>query len=268
LIIGVLIPGGFGTRGVEGKIAAANWARTNGKPFLGICLGLQCAVVEFARNVLGKENAHTTEIDPDTLHPVVIDMPEHNQGQLGGTMRLGKRTTVFKSQDSVMKKLYGNEETIEERHRHRYEVNPSMIRDFEEAGMIFVGQDTDGTRMEIMELQGHPFYTAVQYHPEYLSRPLRPSPPFLGLILAATGKLETFLAKGCKIRENHRDDDSSDEEDEELANLVRKTFNAGISSNGDGACGDHLRTQTLNKKSPSPSTSSSTSPRSGNETPK
>ena len=106
---GVLVPGGFGTRGIEGKIAAAHWARTNDKPFLGICLGLQCAVIEFARNVLDMKDAHTTEIDPNTSHPVVIDMPEHNQGQMGGTMRLGKRTTTFTTQNSIMRQLYGNQ---------------------------------------------------------------------------------------------------------------------------------------------------------------
>ena len=106
---GVLVPGGFGTRGIEGKIAAAHWARTNDKPFLGICLGLQCAVIEFARNVLNMKDAHTTEIDPNTSHPVVIDMPEHNQGQMGGTMRLGKRTTTFTTQNSIMRQLYGNQ---------------------------------------------------------------------------------------------------------------------------------------------------------------
>ncbi len=104
---GVLVPGGFGTRGVEGKVAAAHWARTNGKPFLGVCLGLQCAVIEFARNELGLEGANTTEIDPDTKHPVVVDMPEHNQGDMGATMRLGRRRTVFKTQNSILRKLYG-----------------------------------------------------------------------------------------------------------------------------------------------------------------
>lgn len=229
---GVLIPGGFGKRGVEGKIAAAQWARTTGKPLLGICLGLQCAVIEFARNVLGKEAANSTEINPDTPHPVVVDMPEHNTGEMGGTMRLGKRQTVFKSSDSIMKQLYGNENIIEERHRHRYEVNPDLVKEFESAGMIFVGQDLDATRMEIMELKNHPFYAAVQYHPEYLSRPMRPSPPYLGLILAATGKLEAFLAKGCQMREDHKDNEdySSDDDDKALTDLVKTTFMQGLSS--------------------------------------
>lgn len=112
-----MIPGGFGTRGVEGKIAAAGWARTTGKPLLGVCLGLQCAVIEFARNVLHKADAHTTEVDPNTSCPVVIDMPEHTQGDLGGTMRLGKRTTVFNTQDSVLRRLYGNRVGIEATHK-------------------------------------------------------------------------------------------------------------------------------------------------------
>ena len=111
--IGLIIPGGFGTRGVEGKIAATHWARTTNKPLLGICLGLQCAVIEFARNVLGKPDAHTTEINPDTTNPVVIDMPEHNPGDLGGTMRLGKRQTIFKTQDSILRQLYGNQVDIQ-----------------------------------------------------------------------------------------------------------------------------------------------------------
>ena len=109
LTSGLIIPGGFGTRGVEGKISAANWARTTGKPMLGVCLGLQCAVIEFARSVLLKKDAHTTEINPNTTFPVVIDMPEHTSGDLGGTMRLGKRTTIFKNQDSVLRQLYGNQ---------------------------------------------------------------------------------------------------------------------------------------------------------------
>lgn len=116
---GVIVPGGFGSRGVEGKIDAARWCRVNGLPFLGVCLGLQCAVIEFARNVLGYEDANSTEMNPDTSHPVVIDMPEHNNGLMGGTMRLGKRQTLFQTGDSVLRQMYGNVDYIEERHRHR-----------------------------------------------------------------------------------------------------------------------------------------------------
>jgi len=230
---GVLIPGGFGTRGIEGKVAAAHWARINKIPMLGICLGLQCAVIEFARNVLNKKDANSTEIDPDTPHPVVVDMPEHTQGDLGGTMRLGKRATLFNTENSVMRKLYGSQDKVEERHRHRYEVNPELIEEFESAGMKFVGRDVDNQRMEIMELEAsiHPYYAAVQYHPEYLSRPLRPSPPFLGLILASIHKLSTFIAldkrgsfdasKGGSLDGDVSDDDECDEDSIEIRELVK-----------------------------------------------
>ncbi|GAB1607828.1 CTP synthase 1-like isoform X1 [Argonauta hians] len=196
---GILVPGGFGIRGTEGKIQAAKWARTNKVPYLGICLGLQCAVVEFARNVLGMEDASSTECNPHTSSPVVIEMPEHNPGKLGGTMRLGKRKTLFTSEESVTKKLYGNVESVEERHRHRYEVNPAYVERFEENGMMFWGRSEDGERMEVMEFKDHPYYVAVQYHPEYISRPLKPSPPYLGLLLAATGKLQDFVDNGCQL---------------------------------------------------------------------
>jgi len=197
---GILVPGGFGTRGTEGKIQAAKWARENNVPYLGICLGLQISVIEFARNVLNWEGANSTELDPETKHPVVIEMPEHNPGQLGGTMRLGKRKTVFKKhKNSLSKQLYGNVDFIEERHRHRYEVNPSLTQYFEERGLEFVGQDVDGERMEIVELEGHKFYLGVQFHPEFLSRPLKPSPPYLGFILAACGKLERYLSRGSRL---------------------------------------------------------------------
>ena len=116
MIIGLLIPGGFGARGIEGKISAANWARTTNKPLLGVCLGLQCTVIEFARNVLGKKDANTTEINPETTNPVVIDMPEHNTGDLGGTMRLGKRQTIFNNQDSILRQLYGNQVSLRPSH--------------------------------------------------------------------------------------------------------------------------------------------------------
>jgi len=197
---GVLVPGGFGSRGSEGKIEAARWARKNRRPYLGICLGLQIAVIEFARDILQWEGANSTELDPDTPHPVVIEMPEHNPGQLGGTMRLGKRKTIFGKQgNSITRQLYGNVDFIEERHRHRYEVNPALTQYFEERGLHFVGQDVDGERMEIVELEDHPFYVGVQFHPEFLSRPLAPSPPYLGFILAACGKLKNFLTRGGRL---------------------------------------------------------------------
>lgn len=213
---GVLVPGGFGSRGTEGKIRAAEWARKTSKPFLGICLGLQVAVIEFARHVLDWKDANSTEIDPDTQHPVVIDMPEHNPGQMGGTMRLGKRKTIFKNVESVIKQLYRNKDCIEERHRHRYEVNPSFVEQFEERGLKFVGTDVDGQRMEIIELQEHPYFVAVQFHPEFLSRPLKPSAPYLGLILASTGKLTSYIARGYRLSPRSSLTEDSSSSDEEL----------------------------------------------------
>ncbi|UYV68005.1 CTPS1 [Cordylochernes scorpioides] len=190
---GILVPGGFGQRGVEGKIAAIKWARENKKPFLGVCLGFQCAVVEFARHVVGLKDAQSTEFNPEGPHPVVTDMPEHTSGDMGGTMRLGKRTTVFVKPDSVIQRLYNGAEQVDERHRHRYEVNPSYVSQLEDAGISFIGHDTTGARMEILELKDHPYFLGVQYHPEYLSRPLNPSPPYLGLVLASSGNLQAFL---------------------------------------------------------------------------
>lgn len=219
------MPGGFGQRGVEGKIAACRWARENRKPFLGICLGLQAAVIEYARNVLDLKDANTTEVDPDTKNPLVIDMPEHHPGQMGGTMRLGRRTTIFKG-DSVIRKLYGNVETVDERHRHRYEVNPKYVNDLEAKGLKFVGHDSEKQRMEIMELEGHPYFVATQYHPEYLSRPLKPSPPFMGFILASVGKLQSYLNQGCRLSPRQFSDESS--EDEENLRLLQASFNNSI----------------------------------------
>ncbi|KAG8223562.1 hypothetical protein J437_LFUL003026, partial [Ladona fulva] len=212
---GVIVPGGFGKRGSEGKIEACDWCRKTMKPMLGICLGLQAAVIEFSRHVLGLENANSTEVDPETPHPVVVDMPEHNPGQMGGTMRLGKRKTVFQqNHNSVLRILYGKVESIQERHRHRYEVNPAYVEKLEAAGMKFVGRDVKGERMEMMELAGHPYFVATQFHPEYLSRPLSPSPPYLGLILASIGKLSSYISRGCRLspRQHHSDEDFSDED--------------------------------------------------------
>lgn len=194
---GILVPGGFGTRGTEGMIKAANWARENKKPYLGICLGLQIAVIEFARNVCGFESANSEELDPDTETKAVVFMPEGDREKLGGTMRLGARTTVFQpgSEKSKIRKLYGSADSVEERHRHRYEVNPELVETFEAAGLKFVGRDTAGQRMQVLELDNHPYYVATQYHPEYLSRVLDPSRPILGLVAAACGKLDE-ITKG------------------------------------------------------------------------
>lgn len=187
----LIVPGGFGIRGAEGKIKATKWARENKIPFLGICLGFQMAVVEYARNVLLIDDAHSAEFDSDleSYKPLVIEMLEYldPDRKLGGTMRLGLRKTKFGPEKSIMKQLYGNQEFIEERHRHRYEINPEYVETLEKGGLRFVGKNEDGRRMEILELDpsSHPYFVAVQYHPEYLSRPFRPSPPYLGLMQAA-----------------------------------------------------------------------------------
>ena len=186
---GVLVPGGFGDRGVEGKIAAAHYARTTQTPYLGICLGLQVATIEFCRNVLGLEGANSTEFDENPPTAAVIFMPEISKTHLGGTMRLGTRPTLWQVDECKIRTLYGEGDAVDERHRHRYEVNPDLIERIEAEGLVFVGKDDTGQRCEIFELDDHPYYVGVQYHPEFKSRPGRPSPPFLGLLKASTGQL-------------------------------------------------------------------------------
>ena len=182
---GVLVPGGFGDRGIEGKILAANYSRTNNIPYLGICLGLQIATIEFCRNVLGLAGANSTEFDENVEHAAVVFMPEISKTHLGGTMRLGSRPTLWQVDECKIRSLYGEGDSVDERHRHRYEVNPDLIEAIEAAGLKFVGKDETGQRCEIFELDGHPYFVGVQYHPEFKSRPNRPSPPFLGLLQAA-----------------------------------------------------------------------------------
>jgi len=189
---GILVPGGFGQRGTEGMIAAAKWARTNKTPYLGICLGMQIAVIEFARNVCGITGASSVELNEQCSDPLVIFMPEIDKTNLGGTMRLGLRPTLFQpgSEWSRLRQLYGEKVEIHERHRHRYEVNPDYIDQLAQAGLNFIGKDDKGVRMEIIELKDHPWYVGVQFHPEYLSRVLDPSKPYLGFVAAAAGCLE------------------------------------------------------------------------------
>lgn len=183
---GVLVPGGFGDRGIEGKILAVKHARENNVPFLGICLGLQVAAIEFCRNVLGMEDANSTEFDNNPSTAAVIFMPEISKTHLGGTMRLGSRPTIWQTSTSKIRKLYGEGKSVDERHRHRYEINPDLVDAIENSGLIFVGKDDTGQRCEIFELNNHPYFVGVQYHPEFKSRPGKPSPPFLGLLMAAS----------------------------------------------------------------------------------
>ncbi|KAH7921568.1 CTP synthase [Leucogyrophana mollusca] len=187
---GILVPGGFGQRGTEGMILAIKWAREQKVPFLGICLGFQMAVLEWARSVLNLPDAQSTEFVADTPNPFVVFMPEISRTHMGGTMRLGLRPTVFDPESeswSKARKLYGGASKMWERHRHRYEVNPAQVPRLQESGLSFVGKDEKGERMQILELKDHPFFIGLQAHPELCSRPLNPSPPFLGFIAASCG---------------------------------------------------------------------------------
>jgi CTP synthase len=186
----VLVPGGFGIRGIEGKLGALKHARTHGIPTLGLCLGLQCMVIEYARNVAGLEKAASTEFDPDCPEPVISTMEEQKRfvegaGDLGGTMRLGLYPAELAA-GSVVREVYGTE-TIEERHRHRYEFNNAYREQLAAAGLVFSGTNTDLDLVEFVELPRdvHPYYVATQAHPELRSRPTRPHPLFVGLIGAA-----------------------------------------------------------------------------------
>lgn len=218
---GIVVPGGFGNRGVEGKVACVEFARKGGKPILGVCLGMQVMVIEHCRSVLGLANATSEEFagagaagadgekkqggqqegQGEEVTKAVVFMPEINPAVMGGTMRLGQRATRVTLKDgaaaqpTLAAQLYRNSEEVMERHRHRYEVNPELVPKLEAAGLRFVGKDETGTRMEIVELdrKSHPFFLGTQYHPEFQSRPLDPSPPFLGLILAASGQLDDYL---------------------------------------------------------------------------
>ncbi|MPQ43016.1 CTP synthase [Clostridium tarantellae] len=181
---GVLVPGGFGDRGVEGKIEAIRWARENKKPFLGICLGMQCAVIEYARNVCGLENAHSSELNPKTPYAVIDLMPEQKDVEdLGGTMRLGLYPCKL-TNDTFCDTAY-NEELIYERHRHRYEFNNEYRSRLEESGLVISGTSPDGRLVECVEIKNHPWFVAVQYHPELQSRPNRPHPLFKEFIKAS-----------------------------------------------------------------------------------
>ena len=186
-IDGMIIPGGFGNRGTEGMILAAQYARTKGIPFLGICLGMQMALVEFARNVVGWKDANSSELNPDTEHPVIDLMPEQaGVTQLGGTMRLGAYPCKL-VRGTLAHRLFGREE-IQERHRHRYEVNNELREQLAAAGLTFSGISPDGRIVEMIEWNRHPYYIGTQGHPEFKSRPNRAHPLFAGLVMAAVSR--------------------------------------------------------------------------------
>lgn len=188
---GIIVPGGFGSRGVEGKIKAIEFCRKNNLPYLGLCYGLQMAVVEFARHICGLKTAHTTEVSPETKHPVIHTLPEQirnlDEKQMGGTMRLGSYTCELKPGSTAFK-TYGGQKLITERHRHRYEVNNEYRDVLEEKGMVFSGLNPERNLVEIIELKDHPFFVGTQFHPEFKSRPMSPHPLFLEFIKQAARK--------------------------------------------------------------------------------
>jgi len=185
---GIIVPGGFGDRGIEGKIGAIGYAREKGVPFLGLCLGLQCTVIEFARNVMGLEGANSTEFDRDTPHPVIDLMPEQKDlDRLGGTMRLGTYPCSLRA-GSLAEGAYGDP-VVRERHRHRYEINNAYRDAMEDAGLVASGVWPEGDLVEIMELQGHPWFLGVQFHPEFKSRPNRVHPLFRDFMGAALSEV-------------------------------------------------------------------------------
>ncbi|MBR6345512.1 MAG: CTP synthase [Lachnospiraceae bacterium] len=184
---GILVPGGFGTRGTDGKILAAKYARENKIPYLGICLGMQLAIIEFARNICGIKDADSIEFNPETKNPVICFLPGHDGAEnLGGTLRLGAYPCVL-GEDTVAYRLYGRKE-ISERHRHRYEVNNDYREILMSHGMTLSGISPDGRIVEMIEIEDHPFYVATQAHPEFKSRPDKPHPLFRGLIESAVAR--------------------------------------------------------------------------------
>ncbi|GAE27884.1 CTP synthase [Halalkalibacter wakoensis JCM 9140] len=184
---GILVPGGFGDRGVEGKISAIRFARENNVPFLGICLGMQLASIEYARNVLGLEGAHSAELNPDTPYPIIDLLPEQKDVEdMGGTLRLG--LFPCKLVDGTVARATYSDEIVYERHRHRYEFNNEYREQMEKAGFVFSGTSPDGRLVEIIELEDHPYFIASQFHPEFSSRPTRPQPLFREFVGASLKK--------------------------------------------------------------------------------
>ncbi len=190
---GILVPGGFGERGIEGKIKACKYARENKIPFFGICLGMQVAAIEFARNILGLKDANSTEFNPETPHPVITILPEKKEVKyFGGTLRKGAYPCKIK-EGTLAYRIY-NTDLIYERHRHRYEFNPEYKKIFEENGMIVSGESPEGYLAEIMELKDHPFFIGVQFHPEFKSRPLKVHPIFREFVKAALERIFLYVS--------------------------------------------------------------------------
>ncbi len=196
---------GFGDRGTEGKIAAARYARESGTPYLGLCLGMQIAVIEFARHMVGLEKANSSEFDPESPHRVIDIMPDQVGVEMGGTMRLGRYPCKIKP-GTLAAEVYGEElegEVVYERHRHRYEVNNGYRDALAQAGMVFSGTSPEGRLVEIAEVRDHPFFIGSQFHPEFKSRPLRPHPLFRGFVGACyadrrAGAREAERAEGLE----------------------------------------------------------------------
>jgi CTP synthase len=201
-VSGVLVPGGFGPRGIEGKIAGVTFAREHNIPYLGLCYGLHMAVIEAARNLCGFEGANSTEIDANTAHPVIDLMPDQKNVDMGGTMRLGLWECRL-TPGSKAAEAYG-QPTVHERHRHRYEVNNAYREKLAEAGLIVSGSSPDGNLAEIMELKDHPFFVGVQFHPEFRSRPNRPHPLFVDFVAAAKEALPEGSQRHLPLEDDSR----------------------------------------------------------------
>lgn len=209
-IQGVVVPGGFGARSTEGIIKAITWARTNKKPFLGVSLGMQLAVIEYARNVMGIIDAGSEEFHPESKSHLIIGMSAISQGRPNSYMRLGKHACVLQqgTEWSKLRCLYGSGVLqIEERHRNQYEINPDMIEKINNSGLSIIGKDVTGKRVEIVEIRHHPFFVGVQFHPEYLSRVSEPSKVFLGFFAAAAGCLEKITTALQQGQRSFADDD-------------------------------------------------------------
>ncbi|MFT4039056.1 MAG: CTP synthase [Thermomicrobiales bacterium] len=214
-VSGIVVPGGFGARGTEGKIAASRWAREHRIPYLGLCYGLHMAVIDVARNVLGMAGANSTEIDPNTPFPVIDLMPDQKGVEMGGTMRLGLWPCALEP-GTVAATAYGAEQ-VDERHRHRFEVNNSFRPQLAEAGLVVSGASPDGRLAEIMEMKGHPFFVGVQFHPEFLSRPTSPHPLFRDFMAAAKATLPEGTQRALPLSNGAVADTESVLEDRVLA---------------------------------------------------